>query len=134
MLADTLPALACCTMRIREWNDDIVFLHEVVRGTADRSYGIHVARRAGLPGAVIERARDVLDRLESDERSGTARRLIEELPLFRSVPLPPPPEHGEPDPLAGRLRELDPDRLTPFAALEMLYELKELASDRDGDR
>ena len=134
VLADTLPALACCTMRIREWNDDIVFLHEVVRGTADRSYGIHVARRAGLPGAVIERARDVLDRLESDERSGTARRLIEELPLFRSVPLPPPPEHGEPDPLAGRLRELDPDRLTPFAALEMLYELKELASDRDGDR
>ena len=131
-LEGTLPALACCTMRIREWNDDIVFLHEVVRGTADRSYGIHVARRAGLPGAVIERARDVLDRLESGERSGTAHRLIEELPLFRSVPLPPPGAHEEPDPLSQRVREVDPDRLTPLSALEMLYELRELATRGNG--
>ena len=127
-LADSLSAMTCCTMRIREWDDDIVFLHEVVRGTADRSYGIHVAKRAGLPEAVIDRARDVLERLESGEQASAASRLIDELPLFRSVLVPPAAAAPDgPHPLEVELRAVNPDQLTPLAALEMLYELRTLA-------
>ncbi len=81
-LAARLPRLGNATMRVKEWEGEVVFLHEVAKGTADRSYGIQVAKLAGLPEAVIERAKTVLHQLESGETSGKAERLIDDLPLF----------------------------------------------------
>ena len=72
-------------MRVKEWQGDVVFLHEVVAGAADRSYGIQVAKLAGLPGAVIERAKIVLAQLESQDRTSPARKLIDDLPLFAAT-------------------------------------------------
>src|SRR5207237_987246 len=90
-LAAKLPALACHTMRVKEWQGDVVFLHEVAPGAADRSYGIHVAKLAGLPAAVIARAEAVLETLEKGEQSGALTRLAEDLPLFSAArPAPPP--------------------------------------------
>ena len=101
-------------MRVKEWEGDVVFLHEVAPGAADRSYGIHVARLAGLPPAVIERAEAVLKTLENGEQSGAMTRLADDLPLFaaRAAPKPgaAPPEPSEVD---KTLDALDPDALTP---------------------
>ena len=80
-LAAKLPALACHTMRVKEWQGDVVFLHEVAAGTADRSYGIHVAKLAGLPAAVTSRAEEVLQILEKGEQGGALARLADDLPL-----------------------------------------------------
>src|SRR4029077_17347336 len=84
-LAAKLPALACHTMRVKEWQGDVVFLHEVAPGTADRSYGIHVAKLAGLPAAVTARAEEVLQILEKGEQGGALARLADDLPLFRAA-------------------------------------------------
>src|SRR5690606_6316119 len=84
-LAERLPRLRNVTMRVKEWEGEVVFLHEVARGAADRSYGIQVARLAGLPETVVERARAVLQRLEQGEVSGTATRLVDDLPLFSAA-------------------------------------------------
>ena len=81
-LSEKLARLANVTMRVKEWEGDVVFLHEVAKGAADRSYGVQVARLAGLPDAVVERARDVLHRLEEGETSGKAQKIIDDLPLF----------------------------------------------------
>ena len=118
-LAAKLPALACHTMRVKEWRGDVVFLHEVAPGAADRSYGIHVARLAGLPGAAVARAEQVLETLEKGEQSSAVTRLADDLPLFaaaerRANPSPPP----QPSPVEERLREIDPDALTPRQALD----------------
>jgi DNA mismatch repair protein MutS len=126
-LAAKLPALACYTMRVKEWRDDIVFLHEVAPGVADRSYGIHVARLAGLPIAVTARAEAVLAILENGEQSGALARRADDLPLFRAAR-----RRAEPEPAARRspieelLREVSPDELSPRDALELLYRLKAL--------
>src|ERR1700691_2981916 len=84
-LAQKLPALACHTMRVKEWQGDVVFLLEVAPGAADRSYGIHVAKLAGLPPAVVARAEEVLKTLETSEQGGALARLAEDLPLFAAV-------------------------------------------------
>ncbi|MEM9431286.1 MAG: DNA mismatch repair protein MutS [Pseudomonadota bacterium] len=120
-LGARLPRLRNATMAVREWEGDIVFLHEVRDGAADRSYGVQVAKRAGLPAAVIARARTVLADLEkrAGARSGPA--LIDDLPLFRTVEAPPP------DALRARLAEISPDDLSARAALDLVYELKSLA-------
>ena len=113
----------------REWQGDLVFLHEVRAGTADRSYGVQVARLAGLPQAVIERARVVLDALESGEREGAARQraMIDDLPLFRAAsPAPKPKTESR---LRERLSTLHPDELTPREALALLYEIKAIAQE-----
>src|SRR4029079_8821081 len=89
-LAAKLPALACHTMRVKEWKVDVVFLHEVAAGTADRSYGIHVAKLAGLPAAVTARAEEVLSILEKGEQTAPPARLADDLPLFRAARRPPP--------------------------------------------
>ena len=73
-------------MRVKEWQGDVVFLHEVVAGAADRSYGIQVAKLAGLPPSVIERAKIVLAQIEAEDRTSPARRLIDDLPLFAAAP------------------------------------------------
>src|SRR6185437_11887873 len=91
-LAAKLPRLHNATMRVKEWQGEVVFLHEVVPGAADRSYGIQVAKLAGLPAAVIERAKLVLAQLEAQDRAAPAQRLIDDLPLFaataRNAPAP----------------------------------------------
>jgi DNA mismatch repair protein MutS len=126
-LAAKLPALACHTMRVKEWKGEVVFLHEVGPGTADRSYGIHVAKLAGLPKAVTARAEEVLSVLEKGEQGGALARLADDLPLFsaaRRRAEPPPRESAAED----LLRDTRPDELTPREALDLVYRLKALAA------
>jgi DNA mismatch repair protein MutS len=103
-----------------------VFLHEVVPGAADRSYGLQVARLAGLPAAVVERARVILSELEKQDRERPKAALIDDLPLFAAAkPAPAAAAKApEPDPLHAALASIDPDELTPREALEALYRLK----------
>jgi DNA mismatch repair protein MutS len=129
-LAAKLDHLACYTMRVKEWQGDVVFLHEVAPGAADRSYGIHVAKLAGLPPAVVARAEEVLALLEKGEQSGALARLAEDLPLFSAArPAPPPEKHAA---LAAALDGIEPDALTPRAALELVYRLTAMAKDAKG--
>jgi DNA mismatch repair protein MutS len=121
-LAAKLDHLACYTMRVKEWQGDVVFLHEIAPGAADRSYGIHVAKLAGLPAAVIARAEQVLATLEKGEQGGALSRLAEDLPLFAASK--PPPQLAEPSPLDRLVAELRPDELSPREALELLYKIK----------
>jgi len=130
-LASKLPALACHTMRVKEWQGDVVFLHEVAPGAADRSYGIHVAKLAGLPAAVTTRAEEVLNILENGEQSGALARLADDLPLFRAARRPPPATAAQPSAADEALRGINPDELTPRAALEALYRLKALLPGAD---
>ena len=125
-LAAKLSALSCHTMRVKEWRDDVVFLFEVAAGAADRSYGIHVGRLAGLPGAVVARAEQVLETLERGEQTGDLARLADDLPLFTATPARPAREAGPP-PLEAAFAEVDPDELTPKGALELIYRLKAIA-------
>ena len=130
-LAARLPALACHTMRTKEWRGDVVFLHEVAPGAADRSYGVHVARLAGLPAAAVARAEEILRMLETSEPNSALTRLASDLPLFaaalaRQAPAAPAPS-PQPSAVETRLQEINPDELTPRQALELLYELKTLA-------
>jgi DNA mismatch repair protein MutS len=124
-----LKRLACHTMRVKEWQGDIVFLHEVAPGTADRSYGIHVARLAGLPTAVIGRAQEVLEALEAGKEGRSVARLVDDLPLFSAAaarPATAPAAPTGPSELETALSALDPDAMTPREALERLYALKAL--------
>ena len=130
VLAGKLPRLHNVTMRVKEWEGDVVFLHEVGKGAADRSYGVQVARLAGLPEAVVERAREVLAELEAGETSGKASRLADDLPLFSAVVKREAPKVAAPaanDALAQALGALHPDEMTPREALDALYRLKGMA-------
>ncbi len=130
-LAETLANLACYSMRVKEWQGEVRFLHEVAPGSADRSYGIHVARLAGLPAAVIARAETVLTQLEQGGPAAKRPAGLAELPLF-SAPIARPPAQAAPAPSAveGALSEIDPDALTPRAALELVYRLRGLLPAR----
>ncbi|HVV93736.1 MAG TPA: DNA mismatch repair protein MutS [Hyphomicrobiales bacterium] len=127
-LARRLPRLHNATLRVAEWKGEVVFLHEVVPGAADRSYGIQVAKLAGLPAAVVERAKAILAELESGERAMPGGRGpgLAELPLFAAALAPPPGvvTAPAPDPLREALAAVDPDALTPRQALDALYRLK----------
>ncbi|MCY1643943.1 DNA mismatch repair protein MutS [Methylorubrum sp. SL192] len=128
-LSQRLPRLDNATLKVAEDRGDVVFLHEVVPGVAERSYGLQVARLAGLPPSVVARAGAILKGLESSERERPARRKIDDLPLFASLaaapPPPPEPVKPEPDDRLGQLIDrLDPDALTPREALDALYRLK----------
>jgi DNA mismatch repair protein MutS len=129
-LAARLKRLFNATVRVKEWHGDVVFLHEVVPGAADRSYGIQVAKLAGLPAAVIKRAAHVLAKLEAGDRTSPALHLIDDLPLFsataRPAPLPPADPAGAA--VMKGLADLNPDEMTPRDALEALYALKLLAA------
>jgi DNA mismatch repair protein MutS len=125
-LAAKLPRLHNATMRVKEWQGDVVFLHEVVAGAADRSYGIQVAKLAGLPPSVIERAKVVLAQIEAEDRASPARKLIDDLPLFAAARPPAPPAQKD-SPVAAlvdALGALNPDEMSPRDALEALYALK----------
>jgi DNA mismatch repair protein MutS len=118
-LCERLTSMACYTMKVREWNDEIVFLHEVTAGAADRSYGIHVAKLAGLPPKVVARAEEVLKALEEGREGHKPLARIDDLPLFgASAPLP------KVSAIEAALKAIEPDTLSPKAALETLYELK----------
>jgi DNA mismatch repair protein MutS len=125
-LKERLAALAPYTMRVKEWQNEVVFLHEVAQGAADRSYGIHVAQLAGLPAAVVSRAEEVLAALEKGEQSGAVSRLADDLPLFAAAPARPAggtakPQESE---VEKALRDVNPDELSPREALELLYTLR----------
>jgi DNA mismatch repair protein MutS len=121
-LAERLAAGGNSNLRAKEWKGDLVFLHEVRPGAADRSYGIQVAKLAGLPKPAVERARAMLARLEAG-KSGRAIEAAEALPLFAAAPEEPP---TGPHPLVEALAKMDPDAMTPREALEALYALKAL--------
>lgn len=125
-LSANLPRLFNATVRVKEWQGDVVFLHEVLPGSADRSYGIQVAKLAGLPAAVVARAKSVLAKLEAQDRGTTARALADDLPLFavpsRAAPEPQPPSAA--DQLVESLSALHPDEMSPREALDALYALK----------
>ena len=118
-------------MRVKEWHGEVVFLHEVLPGAADRSYGIQVARLAGLPPPVIARAKTVLAKLEAQDRGSTARALADDLPLFattaRATTEPAAPSAA--DKLLEALQALHPDEMSPREALEALYALKKTATE-----
>jgi DNA mismatch repair protein MutS len=124
-LADALPGVVNAHVTAREWKDEIVFLHKILPGRSDRSYGIQVARLAGLPPSVIARARDILGALETDELSRGGRPSLsgsppaaqQQLGLFQVVP-------EAADSIRERLRELDLNRTTPLEALQLLSDLK----------
>jgi DNA mismatch repair protein MutS len=125
-LSAKLPRMFNATVRVKEWQGDVVFLHEVLPGSADRSYGIQVARLAGLPPAVITRAKAVLAKLEAQDRGQTARALVDDLPLFavpsRAASDATPPSEAEQ--LLEAIKALHPDEMSPREALEALYALK----------
>ncbi len=123
-LGAKLENLSCHTMRVKEWQGDIVFLHEVGPGAADRSYGIHVAKLAGLPPAVVGRAEQVLNALEQGEQGSKLTGLADDLPLFAVPPPSAPPPTAQPTEVDSLLESLNPDEMTPRAALEYLYALK----------
>ncbi|WP_404864602.1 DNA mismatch repair protein MutS [Georhizobium sp. MAB10] len=132
-LSERLARLSNATMRVKEWQGEVIFLHSVGQGAADRSYGIQVARLAGLPDSVVARARDVLAQLEENDRKSPAANLVDDLPLFAASMRQTKPESAAlPSALSGLAIELaavNPDELSPREALEVLYRLKSLAVD-----
>ena len=123
-LAAKLDGLSNATMAVKEWEGEVIFLHEVRDGAADRSYGVQVAKLAGLPDSVIARAQVVLDALEKGEREGGKRKaVIDDLPLF-SMAQAPAPKPSAPSLVENALRAVHPDEMTAREALNMLYELK----------
>ena len=133
-LASRLPRLANVTVRVKEWQGDVVFLHEVGPGAADRSYGIQVARLAGLPRPVIARAAEILAVLEQSERGRAATVLVDDLPLFSAAMAEPqhPAAAAGPSALEARLAAVRADELTPRQALELIYELKAMLGQGSG--
>lgn len=127
-LSAKLDGVDNATVAVKEWEGEVIFLHEVRKGAADRSYGVQVAQLAGLPDSVIARARVVLEALEKGEREGGAKQktLIDDLPLFSAVPAPAP-QPAKASAVEEQLKEISPDELTPREALDLLYKLKEAA-------
>ncbi|WP_136683101.1 DNA mismatch repair protein MutS [Falsirhodobacter xinxiangensis] len=120
-LSKKLSGIENATVAVTEHEGDVIFLHSVRKGAADRSYGVQVARLAGLPGAVIERAKAVLEALEAGDREGGRRQaVIDDLPLFRT-PAPAPVKASA---VEAKLREASPDQMTPMEALKLVYELR----------
>jgi DNA mismatch repair protein MutS len=129
-LADRLSRLSNATLKVTEWQGEVVFLHEVAPGAADRSYGLQVARLAGLPPAVVARAKTILAELERSDRERPKRALVDDLPLF-SAAAKPTVEAAKGDEVRAALDALNPDEMSPRDALEALYRLK---AARAGER
>ena len=126
-LAERLDALSLHHVRAREWKGDLVFLHELAKGPADRSYGLAVAKLAGLPPPVLARARAVLTKLEEGRAAtGGIAAGLDDLPLFAAAAQ----EESAPDPLLALLAEVDADALSPKEALDLVYHLKRLATEQ----
>jgi DNA mismatch repair protein MutS len=138
-LADGLPGIINAHVAAREWKDDIIFLRKIVPGRADRSYGIQVARLAGLPPAVVDRAKEILQGLERDELSRGGRPTLsgtrggpetQQMGLF-AAPAAPDPMSAAAEELMRRLQDVQIDETTPRQALEILAQLKELSAERN---
>ena len=130
-LSGRLAELEPHTMKVREWQGSVVFLHEIGPGAADRSYGIHVAQFAGMPAAVIARASEVLDTIEKSGQAGSVKTLATDLPLFAAAERPGSGRMSsshKPSALDEAMAALRPDELTPREALDTLYHLKALLS------
>ncbi len=129
VLAGKLPGVSNATVAVKEWDGEVIFLHEVRPGAADRSYGVQVAQLAGLPPSVIARARHVLEQLEKGEREKTSpKALVDDLPLFSvAAQTPAPAGKITASPAEDMLAALSPDEMTPREALQALYDLKGLA-------
>lgn len=126
-LTEKLNRLHNVTMKVKEWNGDVVFLHEVGHGAADRSYGVQVAKLAGLPEAVLARAKDVLHQLEKGEVAGKGNKLIDDLPLFSVALSRAAEKQQKTSKLEEALKAINPDDLSPKQALAELYRLKQLS-------
>jgi len=126
-LSAKLDRVENATVAVKEWEGDVIFLHEVKKGAADRSYGVQVAKLAGLPAAVVARAKVVLEALEKGEREGggKTKALIDDLPLFAAMPIQAAPIKAQESPVETLLVGLHPDEMTPKEALQALYQLKE---------
>ena len=122
-LSAKLDGVENATVTVKEWDGDVIFLHEVKRGTADRSYGVQVARLAGLPQVVVDRAKVVLEALEKGEREGGRKAFVDDLPLFAAMPAPRPVKQQVSE-VEARLKAVLPDELTPKEALALIYELR----------
>jgi DNA mismatch repair protein MutS len=123
LATNKLPRLYNATMRVKEWQGDVVFLHEVMPGAADRSYGIQVAKLAGLPASVIERAKVVLAELEAEERGMPAG--FDDLPLFQAAKAAAPASQDSAlDRVVAALEAMHPDEMSPREAMDALYRLK----------
>lgn len=125
-LAERLQGLKCFSMRVKEWQGDVVFLHEVAAGTADRSYGIHVGQLAGLPGNVVARAEEILKKLESGPENH-AGGLANDLPLFAAHVQAHSSAPKQESDIEKEMDKINPDTLTPLEALELLYKLKRIS-------
>jgi len=130
-LSSKLTGIENATVSVREWEGDVIFLHEVHKGAADRSYGVQVAKLAGLPEAVVERARGVLEALEKSEQEGggKAKALIDDLPLFSVPQSAPPVKRASASAVEEKLKGIHPDELTPIDALKLVYELRDALKD-----
>lgn len=128
LLSSKLKQMSLHCMKIKEFKDEVIFLHEVIDGAADRSYGIHVAKLAGLPRLVVKRAEQVLDSLENSDKSTYITKMIDDLPLFASVQkkMEEKEAREEMSVLAQALEKINPDELSPKEALEHIYALKSL--------
>jgi DNA mismatch repair protein MutS len=129
-LSDKLSGVDNATVTVKEWDGEVIFLHEVRKGAADRSYGVQVAQLAGLPKSVVDRARVVLEALEQGERNkgSSPKALIDDLPLFSATPTAPAPSKATKlNPAIDLLDQIHPDDLSPREALETLYKLKNAA-------
>jgi DNA mismatch repair protein MutS len=126
-LSSSMDGLHNATVSVREWEGEIIFLHEVISGAADRSYGVQVAKLAGLPDAVIERARTVLEALEKSDREGGGKtdQILGDLPLFSAPAAPMPTVRASA--IDDRFNDIQPDSLSPREALDLIYELKSLS-------
>lgn len=129
VLSEKLNRLSNATMKVKEWDGEVIFLHEVGPGAADRSYGIQVARLAGLPDSVVSRARDVLTKLEDSDRKNPASQLIDDLPLFQ-VAVRKEEKRGGSSKVDEALKAINPDDMSPREALEALYALKKQAAEK----
>ncbi|WP_090061147.1 DNA mismatch repair protein MutS [Celeribacter neptunius] len=125
-LSDKLDGAENATVSVKEWEGEVIFLHEVIKGKADRSYGVQVARLAGLPDAVVERAKSVLEALEKGQAENAAnpQAIIDDLPLFAAIPPEPPKPQAKESDVEKALAEITPDDLSPREALQALYDLK----------
>jgi DNA mismatch repair protein MutS len=132
VLADRLTRVINATVSVKEWNNEVIFLHEVRQGAADRSYGLQVAKLAGLPIEVLERAKVILNELEArDAKKGTEGKLLaKDLPLFsQSMTQKPVTQINYNSELSNKIRSIYPDEISPNEALQILYDLKEICGD-----
>ena len=130
-LVSKLPRMSLHCMKIKEFKEEVIFMHEVIDGAADRSYGIHVAKLAGLPSVVVKRAEQVLNSLENSDKSRNVVKLADDLPLFAVMKAKEEKAEEKRSPAVEALEMLNPDELSPKEALEKLYELKGLLQATD---